>query len=70
MTAQKYGENNVVSPLLEAENPWNHICAKSRVTMYNVHMKKFQLTEDMAQYRKYWITQIMAGPAQGDGQDR
>ena len=30
-------------------------------------MKKYQLTEDMAQVRKYWMTEIMAGPAQGDG---
>ena len=33
-------------------------------------MKKYQLTEDMAQYRKYWMTKILAGPAQGDGQER
>ena len=33
-------------------------------------MKKYQLTEDMAQYREYWMTKIMAGPAQGDGQER
>ena len=33
-------------------------------------MKKYQLTEDMAQDRKYWITKILAGPAQGDGQER
>ena len=33
-------------------------------------MKKYQLTEDMAQYRKYWMTKIMAGPVQGDGQER
>ena len=33
-------------------------------------MKKYRLTEDMAQYRKYWMTQILAGPAQGDGQER
>ena len=26
-------------------------------------------TEDMAQYRKYWMTEILAGPAQGDGQE-
>ena len=32
-------------------------------------MKKYRLTEDMAQDRKYWMTQILAGPAQGDGQD-
>ena len=32
--------------------------------------KKQQLTEDMAQDRKYWMTEIMAGPAQGDGQER
>ena len=30
--------------------------------------KGYQLTEDMAQDRKYWMTQIMACPAQGDGQ--
>ena len=33
-------------------------------------MKKYRLTEDMAQDRKYWMTQIMAGPAQGDGQEK
>ena len=33
-------------------------------------MKKYRLTEDMAQDRKYWMTQILAGPAQGDGQER
>ena len=30
-------------------------------------MKKYQLTENMAQDRKYWMTKIMACPAQGDG---
>ena len=33
-------------------------------------MKKYQLTEDMEQDRKYWMTKILAGPAQGDGQKR
>ena len=33
-------------------------------------MKKYRLTEDVAQDRKYWMTQILAGPAQGDGQER
>ena len=33
-------------------------------------MKKYQLTEDMAQDRKYWMTKILAGPVQGDGQER
>ena len=33
-------------------------------------MKKYQLTEDMEQVRKYWMTKIMAGPIQGDGQER
>ena len=33
-------------------------------------MKKYRLTEDMAQDRKYWMTEILAGPAQGDGQER
>ena len=32
--------------------------------------KKYRLTEDMAQDRKYWMTKILAGPAQGDGQER
>ena len=32
-------------------------------------MKKYQMTEDMAQDRKYWMTKILAGPAQ-DGQER
>ena len=31
---------------------------------------KYQLTEDMVPDRKYWMTRIMAGPAQGDGQER
>ena len=31
-------------------------------------MKKYQLTDDMALYRKYWMTKIMAGHAKGDGQ--
>ena len=30
-------------------------------------MKKYQLTEHMAQDRKYWMTKILAGHAQGDG---
>ena len=33
-------------------------------------MKKYRLTEDMAQDRKYWMTEIIAGPAQGDCQER
>ena len=33
------------------------------------HMNNYQLTEDMSHYRKYWMTKIMAGPAQGDGQE-
>ena len=33
-------------------------------------MKKYQLTEGIAQDRKYYMTKIMAGPAQGDGQER
>ena len=33
-------------------------------------MKTYQLTEDMSQDRKYWMTKILAGPAQGDGQER
>ena len=33
-------------------------------------MKKYQLTEDMAQDRIYCMTKILAGPAQGDGQER
>ena len=32
-------------------------------------MNKYRLTEDMAQDRKYWMTKIMTGPAQGDGQE-
>ena len=31
--------------------------------------KKYQLTEEMAKDRKYWLTQIMAGTAQGDGKE-
>ena len=30
----------------------------------NGDMKKYQLTEDMAQDRKFWMGKIMAGPAQ------
>ena len=33
-------------------------------------MKKYRLTEDMAQDRTYWTTEIMAGSTQGDGQER
>ena len=33
-------------------------------------MKKYRLTEDMAHDRKYWMTKIMAGSAQGDGQQK
>ena len=33
-------------------------------------MKKCQLTEDMAQDRKYWMAKILAGHVQGDGQER
>ena len=36
----------------------------------NGDMKKYQLTKDMAKDRKYWMTKILAGPAQGDGQER
>ena len=32
-------------------------------------MKKYQLKEDMAQDQKYWMTKILAGPVQGDGQE-
>ena len=30
----------------------------------------YQLTEDMAQDRKYWMTKILAGSTQGDGQEK
>ena len=30
--------------------------------------EEIQLTEDLAQYRKYWMTKLMAGPAQEYGQ--
>ena len=33
-------------------------------------MKTYRLTEDMTQDRQYWMTEILAGPAQGDGQER
>ena len=33
-------------------------------------MRKYQLTEAMAQFRTYWMTKIMAGPAQGYCQER
>ena len=33
-------------------------------------MKKYRPTKDLAQDRKYWMTKILAGPAQGDGQER
>ena len=33
-------------------------------------MNKYQLTEDMANDRKYWMTKILASPEQGDGQER
>ena len=32
-------------------------------------MKKYKLTEDMARDRNYWMITIMAGTAQGDGQE-
>ena len=32
-------------------------------------MKQSEST-DLAQDKKYWMTQIMAGPAQGDDQER
>ena len=31
---------------------------------------KGSLAEDMAQDQKYWMTKILARPAQGDGQER
>ena len=34
------------------------------------YLKKYQLTEDMAQYRNYWMNKILAGPGQGHGQKR
>ena len=33
-------------------------------------MNKYQLTGYIAHYRTYWMTKIMAGPAQCDGQRR
>ena len=33
-------------------------------------MKKYRLTEDMAQDRKHWMTKTLASPTQGDGQER
>ena len=33
-------------------------------------MKKYQLTENMVQDRNYLMTKILAGPVQGDGQER
>ena len=33
-------------------------------------INKYQQTKEIAQYRKYWMTKLMAGPAQGDGQER
>ena len=33
-------------------------------------MKKYLLTEDMAQDRNYWMTKILSDPAQGDGQEK
>ena len=32
-------------------------------------MKKYQLAKDMAQYCKYWMTKLIADPAQGDGRE-
>ena len=45
---------------------------KSKIWRVNVKgdMKEYQLTEDMAQDRKYWMTKILAGPGQGDGKER
>ena len=63
----------------------NHICAESlrlevsgrsrgrtkKRCTDNVKkdMKKCQLPENMAQDRKYWMTKIIADPAQGDCQE-
>ena len=33
-------------------------------------LKIYELAEDMAQDRKFWMTKIMAGPAQGEVQER
>ena len=33
-------------------------------------LKKYRLTEGMAQDGKYWMIKILAGSAQGDGQER
>ena len=45
------------------ENRWSD--------MIKEDMKKYhQLTEYMAHDRKYWMTKVMAGPEQGDGQER
>ena len=62
----------------------NHICVKSLVSgrrsrgrpkkrwrdNIKEEMEKYQLTEDMAKERKYWMTKTMASPAQGDGEGR
>ena len=76
-----YTVQNVVWPLLEARTQ-PHLCEiaktrgfwekEQRPTEKEIQrdMKKYQLTEDMAQDRKYWMTKILTGPAQGDGQER
>ena len=33
-------------------------------------MERYRLTEDMARYGNYWMTKIVAGPVQGDCQER
>ena len=78
-------KTKVVWPLIEARTQ-SHLCeiAKTRSLWekeqrstkqrwsdnINGNMKKHQLTECMAQDRAYWMAKIMAGPAQGDGQER
>ena len=41
-----------------------------RDNIQGMYVKKYQMTEDMAQDRKYWMTKILAGSVQGNGQER
>ena len=74
-------EDNVVWPLLEARTQKSLRLEVSgrrnrgrprKRWRDNIQgdMKKYKLTEDMAQDRKYWIAKILAGPLQVDGQER
>ena len=60
--------NHVCASSLElgvSERRSSVLSKKSRRDNVNGGMKKYQLTEDMTQDRKYWMAKIMHGRAQG-----